>query len=137
MILVHLIFFILLVHEVLLEQKDFIKSVKETHTDSNHGTNEDGEENEEIADDDADLDEYDREQQIEHVYYDQDTNSFVEEIGDENSAFYQKKVIKNGPGFQSVTIVSRGGAGPSGFPDPGAIFDSIINDLMGGGGGGQ
>lgn len=66
------------------------------------------------------------------MYYDADTNSMVEEIGDSNSDFYQKKVIKNGPGYQTVTIVSRGGA-PTGFPDPGALFDAIMSDILGGG----
>lgn len=84
-----------------------------------------------MDDDDSDLDEYEREQQIEHVYFDADTNSFVEEIGDQNSGYYKKKVVKQGPGFQTVTIVQRGGA-PGGFV-PGAIFDTILNDILGGG----
>jgi hypothetical protein len=46
----------------------------------------------------------------------------VEETRDPTGTFYQKKVVKNGPGFQSVTITSSGGGG-------------IIQ--LGGGGGGD
>ena len=40
---------------------------------------------------------------------------YVEEISDPQNGYYQKKVVRNGPGFSSVTIVSSssrgGGAG--------------------------
>jgi len=59
----------------------------------------DDEDKEIYDEDDKDLEEYDKEQLKEHVYYDPEQNAFIEEIGDENSEFYQKKTIKNGPGF--------------------------------------
>lgn len=55
-------------------------------------------------------------------------NEYSEEIGDINSDFYQKKVVKEGPGFKSVTIVSKGGGQVAG------IIPGIMADIFGGGG---
>jgi hypothetical protein len=49
----------------------------------------------------------------------QNGNEYVEEIKDPNGRFYQKKVVSQGPGFQSVTIMSSGGFNIQG----GSLFD--------------
>ena len=37
----------------------------------------------------------------------------MEEISNPSTGFYQKKVVRSGPGFQSVTIVSSSSGGAS------------------------
>lgn len=72
---------------------------------------------------------------MDHRYYDEDTNTYIEEIGDlESGGFYQKKVIQQGPGFQSVTIVSRGGGGMNIGFGPMDVIGSILGDIFGEGG---
>eukprot|EP00347_Sterkiella_histriomuscorum_P008305 403345596 len=115
-------------HEVLLDQRDYIKAEKESEIKDDDNQNSDNF--------DSDLDEYDSEMarraQMQTVFFDADQNTIVEEIGDaEGEGFYQKKVIQNGPGFKSVTIVSRGGGGPIGLPSPADFINSFLGDVVG------
>ncbi len=61
-------------HEVLIDKKDYIKSVKESdiNDDDHHNVSESAADN-----DDADLDEYDKEKEESKSYYDIGTNSYV------------------------------------------------------------
>ena len=103
------------------------------HEDADHNIKEDeddihvysdDDEDEEYWDDDEDYDEDGnliQDAPATNSYYDADSNSFVEEKGDINSDYYEKKVVSSGPGYQTVTIVSKGGASNS----PLGAFDML------------
>jgi hypothetical protein len=44
----------------------------------------------------------------------QNGDEYVEEISNPQTGYYQKKVVRQGPGFSSVTIVSSSSGGPGG-----------------------
>ena len=93
-----------IVHEVILEQKDQIKAVKESdlHEDGNHNIIEDEDDIHVYSEDDDDYlddDDYDENGNLikddisATAYYDADSNSYVEEKGDISSDYYEKKVV--------------------------------------------
>lgn len=51
-------------------------------------------------------------------------HEIVEEVGDPSGSFYQKKVVTEGPGFKTVTIMSKGG------PPIHTPADMLINNAM-------
>lgn len=62
-------------HEVLLDKKDYIKAVKESDAqekENNSKKDGDSEDYPDYDDEDKDLEEFDKEQQIEHRYFDAD-----------------------------------------------------------------
>ncbi|TNV80569.1 hypothetical protein FGO68_gene12812 [Halteria grandinella] len=110
-------------HEVLVEQPDIVESISESEiVEDDHHNVEDvvGSQLEETVDDSNDND--DEYTQLERKTYQTADGEYVEETRDPTGTYYQKKVVKNGPGYQSVTITSNGGGG-------------IIQ--LGGGGGGD
>ncbi len=95
-------------HQVLVEKPDLVEAIREQDIkDDDHHNVETVNGNGEQEDDDK---EYEVPPSQVKVKTESNGNEYVEEVSDPSTGFYQKKVVRNGPGFQSVTIVSSGSA---------------------------
>ena len=92
---------------MLLDKPDSIDAIKESDiSDDDHHNVEDIATTDEYDDDD-DTTQSDS-QQVETNSYTNSNGEYVEETKDPSGRFYTKKVVKQGNGFSSVTIVSQG-----------------------------
>ena len=136
-----IIFTFIIDHEVLVEKPDAVKSIREADiVEDDHHNVETTKSNQEGGGEDDDDMEYEVEQYSAQPTTTSSINEngdYVEEIKDGN--FYQKKVVKSGPGFSSVTIVSSGsfnlntasgdgGSQSSGDPNI-DIISSMFNEM--------
>jgi hypothetical protein len=51
---------------------------------------------------------------------------YTEEIGNPDEGFYQKKVVREGPGFVEITVISSGGSGGDNASNLGNIMSGIF-----------